>query len=202
MRLKFWNALVYDVRGTGARKLNFCTHAQESFRARAHCAALHWYDVNQVMLQLHALKRRRDMAAKLVLLLAALVYSVSAQCNTPWEDCGEPSESTWAFVTTCALFASMHVFAGSTGVTIDSVSVPGCCAAPCVIAKGSTTNFTFSFTPSEWCDNCHIHVLYMLTQKLSGVYFILCRTGLCQYDPECLWWICRDVHFYAWLYRY
>jgi len=60
-------------------------------------------------LQLHALKRR-DMAAKLVLLLAALVYSVSAQCNTPWEDCGEPSESIFTFVTTCALFASIGTF--------------------------------------------------------------------------------------------
>jgi len=29
------------------------------------------------------------MAVKLALLLATLVCSVTAQCNTPWEDCGE-----------------------------------------------------------------------------------------------------------------
>ena len=30
-----------------------------------------------------------SMAVKLAILLATLVCSVTAQCNTPWEDCGE-----------------------------------------------------------------------------------------------------------------
>ena len=98
---------------------------------------------------------------KLVFLLTVLVCGVAAQCNTPWQDCG------------------------STEVTINSVSIPNCCAAPCQITRGQSTNFTFSFTPKMDIAN--------MTQSVCGELTITCikmpgftSTDVCTYaQPSC-----------------
>lgn len=132
---------------------------------------------------------------KVVFLLTVLVCGVASQCKTPWEDCGKPPIATQLCVLRNQLIVSLHIktiysicFAGSTEVTIDSVSIPNCCAAPCQIPRGQSTNFTFSFTPSE-----HRCMISEHTQMFNHVC-LLCRNQHSQHDSERLWGAFNHLH--------
>ena len=68
-----------------------------------------------------------DMKLGCLLLVALVcVAEVVTQCNTPFQDCG------------------------LSGIKIDKVTLPNCCAAPCVLTRGANHTITVDYTPSKY----------------------------------------------------
>ena len=61
-----------------------------------------------------------------------------------------------------------HSLPGSTDIKVDSITIPGCCASPCVIKKGSNISVTLNFTTDKNYTT--------MTQKACGEFGPTCVT--------------------------
>ena len=66
--------------------------------------------------------------------------------------------------------------AGSTDVKIDNVSVKGCCANPCNVLLGGTTEFSFTFTPGMLYVHVYTCIYTVPVTVYTGVLATLCYT--------------------------
>jgi hypothetical protein len=104
-----------------------------------------------------------------LLVLAAVVRvplaSVDAECKTPWQDCG------------------------STDLKINNVIVKGCCAVPCDVVLGGTTEFSFTFTPDKTFKGLNQTVcgeLGPLCEKFPNEHFEnMCNCEGCTLSKPC-----------------